>query len=129
MVYKSTTDISTIFELDPTTITRSDLLVPRSAYFRLKHLNSGSWVHSMCISIDSEDDKLGFSPLAMGSMIESLTIIPPSCYKQPKVKSLRHPSRCSRRLSPVEPSHAGKTSLRESPASNERATSVSSEMK
>ena len=48
---------STIFELDETTITSSDSLVPRNSYVRLKHWASGNWVHSTAIPIDKEEEK------------------------------------------------------------------------
>lgn len=50
-------DNSTIFELDETTITVSDSLVPRNSYVRLKHWASGTWVHSTAIPIDREEEK------------------------------------------------------------------------
>lgn len=50
-------DHSTIFELDETTITVSDSLVPRNSYVRLKHWASGHWVHSTAIPIDKEEEK------------------------------------------------------------------------
>ncbi len=50
-------DHSTIFELDETTITNSDSLVPRNSYVRLKHWSSGYWVHSTAIPIDKDEEK------------------------------------------------------------------------
>jgi inositol 1,4,5-triphosphate receptor type 1 len=50
-------DYSTVFELDETTITGRDSLVPRNSYVRLKHWQSGSWVHSTALPIDKEEDK------------------------------------------------------------------------
>lgn len=50
-------DIATLFELDPTSSTRSNQLVPQSSYVRLHHIYTNSWVHSTSEAIDKDEER------------------------------------------------------------------------
>jgi len=53
----NSTNNSTIFELDETTITFKESYIPSNSYVRLRHNQTNSWIHSTSIPIDRDEEK------------------------------------------------------------------------
>ena len=47
----------TIFEVVSTTVSRTDQMVPRNSYVRLRHVVTQTWVHATAIPIDKDVEK------------------------------------------------------------------------